>query len=204
MAHEPTFDTDEAKARTDARRALRAHLIERRLAVSPSTHALYSSRISDSLQAHFPELEERRVAFCWPMKNEPDLRPLLRRWTQRNRPGFMALLPVVKKRGTALVFRKWTPDAPMATDAFGLAVPDEDAETANPEALLIPVNAFDAAGYRLGYGGGFFDRTLAQLEPPPLAIGIGFEMARVDSIDPAAHDRRLNAVVTEAGVYRFG
>ncbi|MDR1368273.1 MAG: 5-formyltetrahydrofolate cyclo-ligase, partial [Candidatus Accumulibacter sp.] len=158
---------------THARRDLRKSLIERRLAIPPNLHALFSSRISALLQTHFPELEERRVAFYWPMKNEPDLRALLRHWVQRGHPGFMALLPVVKKRDAALVFRKWIPDAPMATDAFGLPVPDENSVAAKPEVLLIPVNAFDNAGYRLGYGGGFFDRTLAQIVPPPLAIGIG-------------------------------
>ena len=73
-----------------------------------------------------------------------------------------------------------------------------------PQALLIPLVAFDAAGYRLGYGGGFFDRTLDALHPRPLSIGVGFELNRVETIRPEPHDRRLDAIVTEAGIMHFG
>jgi len=73
-----------------------------------------------------------------------------------------------------------------------------------PQALLLPVNGFDHDGYRIGYGGGFFDRTLAALRPAPLAIGVGFELSRVASIRPEPHDIRLDAMVSEAGVWRFG
>ena len=68
--------------------------------------------------------------------------------------------------------------------------------------ILLPLNGFDAAGYRLGYGGGFFDRTLAALSPRPLAVGVGFEINRLDSIRPASHDQRLDWIVTEAGAAR--
>jgi 5,10-methenyltetrahydrofolate synthetase len=91
----------------------------------------------------------------------------------------------------------------MQDDRYGIPTPIEG-EFAVPEVLLIPVNAFDAQGYRLGYGGGFFDRTLAALNPAPLTIGVGFELSRVETIDPQAHDIRLDAIVTEAGVFRPG
>ena len=70
-----------------------------------------------------------------------------------------------------------------------------------PLALLIPLVGFDAAGHRLGYGGGFYDRTLAALHPRPLAIGVGFELGRLASFEPAAHDQRMDVIVTEAGVF---
>ena len=89
----------------------------------------------------------------------------------------------------------------MVKDRYGIETPAEG-EFIVPQALLIPVNAFDAAGYRIGYGGGFFDRTLATTQPKPLSIGVGFELARVDSIRPEAYDMPLDAVVTEAGVFR--
>ena len=113
----------------------------------------------------------------------------------------MALLPVVTGPEQPLLFRAWQPDCAMTEDRYGIATPVEGAFIV-PEVLLIPVNAFDAQGYRLGYGGGFFDRTLAALRPRPLAIGVGFELARVDTIHPCAHDTRLDAVVTETGVFR--
>ena len=71
-----------------------------------------------------------------------------------------------------------------------------------PDLILLPLNGFDAAGYRLGYGGGYFDRTLAALLPRPLAIGVGFEINRLDSIRPESHDQRLDWIVTEAGAFR--
>jgi 5,10-methenyltetrahydrofolate synthetase len=197
-------ESNDREARAEARRVLRKRLIEQRLAMSPGLHASLSGRINANLQTNFPELAEKRVTFYWPMKNEPDLRPLLRQWFQRGQPGFMALLPVVEERGQPLVFKTWIPDTPLSADALGLPAPDENTATITPEVLLIPVNAFDKAGYRLGYGGGFFDRTLARLAPSSLSIGVGFELSRVDSIDPNPNDMRLDAVVTEANIYRFG
>ena len=105
--------------------------------------------------------------------------------------------------GCALAFRAWRPGDTLVADRYGIPTPVHGAFVA-PQALLLPVNGFDSAGYRLGYGGGFFDRTLAALDPPPLAVGVGFELSRVDSIDPQPHDQRLDAMVTEAGVWRFG
>ena len=115
--------------------------------------------------------------------------------------GFTALLPVVVAPRTPLAFRAWDESTPLVEDRYGIPYPPQGPYL-TPEALLIPVNAFDAAGYRLGYGGGFFDRTLAALSPRPLAIGVGFELARVESIAPEAHDIRLDAIVTETGAFR--
>lgn len=192
----PEADT----ARAALRRELRLQGIERRMSLSAEQHEALSTRLCQTLQQSFPELSGKRVAFCWPFRNEPDLRPLMQSWLAEGKPGFAALLPVVVDAGSALAFRAWTPESPMLIDRYGIPSP-ASGEFLTPEALLIPVNAFDADGYRLGYGGGFFDRTLASLDPLPLAIGVGFELARVDSIHPEAHDMRLDAVVSEAGVF---
>ena len=90
----------------------------------------------------------------------------------------------------------------MVTDRYGIPSP-ADGDFLQPQALLIPLLAFDASGFRLGYGGGYFDRTLANLRPRPLAIGIGFELCRVETVHPEAHDERLDAVITEEGITRF-
>lgn len=190
-------EVDETRAAL--RRALRRQSIERRMALPAETHAALSTRLCELIDQRFPELSGKRVAFCWPFRNEPDLRPLMRMWLEEGKPGFAALLPVVVDAGSALAFRAWTPESPMLTDRYGIPAP-ASGEFLTPEALLIPVNAFDANGYRLGYGGGFFDRTLASLDPTPLSIGVGFELARVDSIYPEAHDIRLDAIITEAAV----
>ena len=110
---------------------------------------------------------------------------------------------MVLEENAALAFRSWTSETPLVPDRYGIPTPNAGAFI-RPEALLLPVNAFDAAGYRLGYGGGYFDRTLAALYSPsqrPLAIGVGYELARVDSIRPEAHDLPLDAIVTEQGVF---
>jgi len=183
------------------RSALRRELIQRRQLLSAATCRDYSQRICAHLRANFPELANQRVGFCWPVNNEPDLRPLLLSWLADSR-GCSALLPVVVDSNAPLAFRAWNPETPMHEDRYGIPTPSTG-EFLRPEALLIPVNAVDAAGYRLGYGGGFFDRTLAALDPRPLCIGVGFELCRVDSIRPQPHDMRLNAMVTEAGVSRY-
>ena len=136
------------------------------------------------------------------MKNEPDLRPLLESWLDASAATFAALLPVVVESDAALAFRAWTPETPMVGDRYGIPTPAVG-DFLLPQALLIPLVAFDAAGYRIGYGGGFFDRTLSALQPKPLSIGVGFELNRVATICPEPHDERLDAIITEAGVFRF-
>ena len=144
-----------------------------------------------------------RVAFCWPFRCEPDLRPLILHWLEQGETGFMALLPVVTAPATPLAFRSWRPETPLRAGSYGIPFPAEG-EFIVPEALLIPVNAFDAAGFRIGYGGGYFDRTLAALPSSTLSIGVGFELSRVETVHPQPHDQRLGAVVTEAGVFLSG
>ena len=197
----PAEDTPEA--RLACRKALRKTLVERRQALPADELARMTASVCTHLRREFPELARMRVGFCWPMLNEPDLRPLIETWIREGDPGFVALLPVVVAPKTPLAFRAWTPQTPMVKDRYGIETPAEG-EFIVPQALLIPVNAFDAAGYRIGYGGGFFDRTLATTQPKPLSIGVGFELARVDSIRPEAYDMPLDAMVTEAGVFRIG
>jgi 5,10-methenyltetrahydrofolate synthetase len=197
---------DEARARAAERRALRRRLVAARRALAATEVERLSQAVCAQFEREFPELAKLAIGFYWPVQNEADLRPLIKRWLARGDPGFSALLPVVVARETPLVFRKWTPQAALALDACGILAPAEGSSVP-PQALLIPVNGFDAAGYRLGYGGGYFDRTLAALAThaaKPLAIGVGFELARVASIHPEAHDIKLDAIVTEAGVFRCG
>lgn len=172
-------------------------MVAAREALDPTRHAAWSAAIRTHLATAFPGLHEGRVAFCWPVQGEPDLLPLV---TDLCHQGGQVCLPVVVAPGKPLGFRPWTPDTPLTPDRYGIPTPAAG-EWVYPDTLLLPVNAFDAAGYRLGYGGGFFDRTLAALPPSTRAIGVGFEFQRVPSIHPEAHDRPLHWVVTEAGVY---
>jgi 5,10-methenyltetrahydrofolate synthetase len=176
---------------------LRARLIAAREALPAAGHAALSRRIEGALEAFLGTLPIRTLGFCWPFRAEFDARPLVLRALARGR---RACLPVVVDSDAPLAFREWTPRSEMLEDRYGIHVPAAGA-TLRPDAILMPLNAFDAGGHRLGYGGGYFDRTLAALSPRPLAIGVGFELARVDSIRPRAHDLRMDTIVTEAGIF---
>ncbi|WP_019937199.1 5-formyltetrahydrofolate cyclo-ligase [Bordetella sp. FB-8] len=140
-----------------------------------------------------------RVAAFWPLDDEPDLRPLLEQWSEN---GMQVCLPCVKSPGQPLAFRAWTPEAPMAVGAYGIAEPAEGPECL-PDVILVPTLGYTDRADRLGYGGGYYDRTLAALEQAGrdcIAIGIAWTECRLpDDYEPAAHDRRLDAILTPDG-----
>lgn len=180
------------------RDGLRRQLIERRENLPDSLRVPASAAIHRHLACLLARLAPGCLAFCWPYRGEFDARPLMGEWLSAGR---RAALPVVVGTGQAMVFREWRPESAMHADRYGIPVPTAG-EAVLPEVMLVPVNGFDAQGYRLGYGGGYFDRTLATLHPRPLTIGVGFEIARVDSIRPQALDARLDYLVTEAGIWQ--
>lgn len=181
---------------TGWRRALRREMVARRAGLDDAAHAELSARIVGHLQAALPA--PRIAAFCWPIKHEPDVRAVVAHWAAG---GTQAALPVVIAEDTALAFRLWDGATTLAADRYGIPTPVDGAWVV-PDLILLPLNGFDAAGYRLGYGGGYFDRTLAVLSPRPLAVGVGFEINRLASIRPQSHDQRLDWIVTEAGAFR--
>ena len=184
----------------DFRDQLRRAAIARREALSEVRYAELNAALLAHLESLLAELAPSSVGFCWPYRSEPDLRALIASWLARD-PARRAALPVVVAKDRPLAFVRWAPERPMVADAYGIPVP-VSREPCTPDLVLVPLNAFDAAGYRLGYGGGYFDRTLAALEPAPLTVGVGFELGRVASILPQEHDRPLDWIVTEAGAER--
>ena len=148
------------------------------------------------------------VAGFWPMRDEIDLRAL---WHGLHAAGCQVALPETPPRGEPLVFRPWFPGAAMVAERFGTLRPAgppgalDAAETPErgpwviPEVIYVPFLAFDASCHRLGYGGGYYDRTLAAL-PGVRAVGLGFSALAVDSLPVGPHDRALDAVITELGV----
>jgi len=123
----------------------------------------------------------------------------LRHWLERLiAQGARIALPVVVIRAAPLVFRPWTPDCRMVQGFWKIPVPAEGPDVV-PDILLAPLLGWDDAGYRLGYGGGYFDRTLAAFSLRPLVIGVGLAAARLPTIFPAPHDIAMDAIVTEAG-----
>jgi len=180
------------------RRSTRERLIATRVALDTATLAVLRRDIDRHIERAFPGLAGARLAFCWPILNEYDARHLARRLRAR---GTVTALPVVLARGAPLVFRFWRPGVALARGALDIPYPVDSPEVI-PQAVLLPVNGWDAEGYRLGYGGGYFDRTLAAMDPRPLVIGVGYESARIETIQPQSWDRPLDYLVTERGVYR--
>ena len=180
------------------RRAERDRLVAARAALAPDLLDAWRRRIDAYLSRSFPGLARCRLAFCWPIKGEYDARHLARTLRER---GALTALPVVVAPKTPLIFREWHPGVRLAKGVLDIPYPADSAEV-NPEAVLLPMNGWDAKGYRLGYGGGFFDRTLAALAKKPLAIGISYEPARLETIHPQDLDIPMDYVVTERGVYR--
>ncbi|WP_144184445.1 5-formyltetrahydrofolate cyclo-ligase [Elioraea rosea] len=179
------------------RKAERARLVAERTALAPEERARRTEAIIRHLDALLGEVAGRVISGWWPVRGELDLRPWLAGLAAR---GATAALPCVLRRREPLGFRAWHEGAAMGRDAVGIACPQED-RAVRPDIVLAPVVGFDAACYRLGHGGGYFDRTLA-LQPRPRAIGIGLAAARVPSIFPQWHDVPMEAVVTEEGVVR--
>jgi 5,10-methenyltetrahydrofolate synthetase len=181
------------------RKALRQELLARREAVPEERLHAWRMAMDRHLQYGFPGLARGVVAFCWPIRKEYDARHLMRRLRER---GTTTVLPVVLAPKTPLIFREWHPGVEMALGKLDIPYPAAGAELV-PNTVLLPMNGFDAEGYRLGYGGGFFDRTLQSLrDSKPLVIGLSFELAAIDTIQPQPWDIPMDYVVTERGVYR--
>jgi len=177
------------------RKAERTRLIECRMATPLAERRAWSAVIENSLERLIGERAPQTVGFYWPYKAEFDPRPLVRRLLDA---GLQAALPVVLAPRTAMEFRLWTPETAMETGVYDIPMPRER-NVAIPDLVLAPLVGFDAARYRLGYGGGYFDRTLAALQPRPFAVGIGFELGRLATVYPQAHDLAMDALITEAG-----
>lgn len=188
--------TELGEDNTAWRQQTRREMLARRTGLSAGEYAERSARIVEHLISTLatPQI----AAFCWPIKHEPDVRAALARWGEL---GAQAALPVVVAEAAPLAFRLWLPETVLEADRYGIPCP-RAGDFVTPDLILLPLNGFDAAGYRIGYGGGYFDRTLATLAPRPLAVGVGFEINRLDDIRPQAHDQRLDWIVTEAGAFR--
>lgn len=178
------------------RKAERTRLIEARLDTDSTQRDRWSTRIVDHLELAIGDVENKIVALYWPIRGEPDVRVLADRVLRDN--GSCAL-PVVVDKASPLEFRPWYPDAPMTIGQWNIPVPERGVVVA-PDIVLAPVVGFDRCGYRLGYGGGYFDRTLAALSNRPLAIGVAYALTRIETIFPQPHDLPMSMIVTEEGV----
>jgi 5-formyltetrahydrofolate cyclo-ligase len=188
----------------ETKRALRQTLLEDRAQTMAAHAGTARLALRDRYLAAFQPRAGMVVSAFWPMPGELDLRPLLEALHAR---GCVCALPVVVSRHAPLVFRTWEPGVALVTSRFGIAEPGAERPEARPEHALVPLLAFDDEGYRLGYGGGFYDRTLAALRAdvagPFVAIGVGLEAQRRPSLPREPFDQRLDWLVTEQAVIRF-
>jgi 5-formyltetrahydrofolate cyclo-ligase len=170
----------------------RKRLIAARTALSESAHAQASESITRGLIDLLPA--GKRIAFYWPFAGEYDPMPAMLR------VGEIAL-PVVVGKSRPLEFRAWAPGSEMEIGVYAIPHP-KHGPPVTPDIVVVPTLGFDAAGYRLGYGGGYYDRTLAMLGPDIPTIGVAFDMGRLPTIHPQPHDIPLGTIVTEWGVFK--
>lgn len=139
------------------------------------------------------------IAGYWPIGDELDLRPLLAALAAT---GAQVALPVVVERRAPLDFRLWRADDALEPGAHGTWHPPLSAPAVVPTLLLVPLLAFDDDGWRLGYGGGYYDRTLAALKPGIIAVGVGYAAQRVEKLPHDERDQRLDWILTEASLHQ--
>src|SRR5690606_1482239 len=163
------------------RKAERKRLVDERLEIPEAVRREHDEAIAAHLLAEIGPVEGICIGAYWPFRGEPDLRPFLAEIASR---GGRCALPVVIERGRPLVFRLHVPGETLARDALGIPAPADTAPEVVPDILLAPVVGFDAECYRLGYGGGLYDRTLATLNPLPRVIGVGRNPAYITTVIP--------------------
>ncbi len=184
------------------KKALRTRLIHERLRLED--RFARSAALQDVLRIWLLDRPDTVIGAYWPIKGEFDPLPALHRWKedgelmdepQRRRIG----LPVVDKQHKTLSFHVWYPGCEMEEDAYRIPKP-KDTERIVPTLLFVPCVGYGPGGYRLGYGGGFYDRTLAQLRPRPFTVGLGFTQGFIDDFEPEPHDQPLEAILNDNGI----
>ncbi len=193
---------DLAQEKRDARERARKRRAE--------AHERFSGSAPDALADRFVErfgdAPAEWLSGYWPIRTEIDPRALLQRLHDA---GVSIGLPVVVGPAAPLVFRRWQPESTLDDDPFGIPSPTGEAAEIRPEILLIPLLAFDRSGFRLGYGGGFYDRTLQRLRQtsaehgPVRTIGVAYADQEVDRVPRGANDQPIDAVLTERGLFEF-
>ena len=179
------------KIKSGLRRVCRARRIDRHGRSSEQE----AERLADLFLAHVEPALGINIAGYWPIESEMNVLPLLGRLHEL---GYNLCLPVVVECTRVLSFRKWRPNDPTEVADFGVRIPVQTANEVIPQLLIVPLIAFDERGYRLGYGGGYYDSTLWQLASSrPITVGVGFEAQRITEVPTEPHDVSLDWVITD-------
>ena len=183
----------------------RKHLVhERQNMADHEDRSLWLQRV---LRVWLVDRPDAVIGAYWPIKGEFDVLPALFRWQEAGREADAVnaivsrriALPVINREDKTLSFLAWYPGCPMEEDAYGIPKPT-GTEVVTPTLLFVPCVGYGPGGYRLGYGGGFYDRTLAQLTPRPYTVGLGFVNAFLPELTPEPHDVALDAILNDNGV----
>ncbi len=188
--------------RNEIKRALRAEAAAARRQAHAAGGAAAARKVRDLFLGAIPLPAGATVAGYWPLGEELDDRPLLETLSAR---GHICALPVVMRRAMPLVFRQWRSGDAMQAGDFGILIPSNAAPAVEPDALIVPLLAFDAGGHRLGYGGGYFDRTLRELRARKkiLAVGVAFAVQEMAHLPRGPEDEPLDWIVTELAARRI-
>jgi 5-formyltetrahydrofolate cyclo-ligase len=189
-------------SKADPKALLRRDALARRGKIEPAARAAFGIRLADEGLRLARVWRPRIVSVFYPLRDEPDTLLLL---TALADAGFATALPVVVGRGSALIFRLWRPGERTRAGAMSIREPIEDAPIVEPDLLFVPLACFDRRGHRIGYGAGYYDRTLNHLRAtkPVHAIGVGYGICEVAAVPYETHDQTLDALVTEQETILF-
>jgi 5-formyltetrahydrofolate cyclo-ligase len=177
-------------------------MLERRRAAHLARGPAAAQALSANLLAEL-DLKGKNIAGYWPLGDEIDCRPALEALANA---GALVALPVVAGQGQVLIFRAWRPGDALEQGPFGTMHPNARSPVVCPQILLVPLIAFDLEGGRLGYGAGYYDRTIASFRAhgQVSAIGLAYDVQRVDAVPVDTHDQPLDGVITNSGAIWFG
>jgi len=192
--------SNDGDAIEDAKAALRSRARAQRAAIPATVSGSAADLAAALFLAEVPLRPNEVVAGYWPIREELDCKPLLVKLVDSHQP---VCLPVVQGPNLPLDFRLWEEGAALYPSGFGTLAPSELAPAVTPDVVVMPLLGFDSRGTRLGYGGGYYDRTLAGMKTRPRLVGYAYSAQELPAIPRAPHDLPLDAIVTERGVRRF-
>jgi 5-formyltetrahydrofolate cyclo-ligase len=192
MTDDPRYRFEPSQDKGQLRRQLQA---ERLAMLDRHQRAVH---LQQALRVWLVGRQETTVGAYWPIKGEFDALPALYRWSESDEQRRIGL-PVINRETKQLRFHVWYPGCPMEEDAYGIPKP-KDTEAFEPALLLVPLVGYGPGGHRLGYGGGFYDRTLAALTPRPYTVGVGYAHGYIPWLKAEPHDVPLDAILSEDGV----
>ncbi|MBZ7925641.1 5-formyltetrahydrofolate cyclo-ligase [Ensifer adhaerens] len=178
----------------------RKRLIPARQGIPSAERSASTDAIVTALDQLLPNVRGETISLYWPFRGEPDLRACMSTLIAR---GADCALPVVVAKAKPLGFRSWRAGEALEKGVWGIPIPSNGRDV-QPTIVIAPLVGFDESGFRLGYGGGYYDRTLAVLQSKPFVIGVGFEQQKMESIRPQWHDIAMDAIVTEGRTLSCG